>query len=89
MSHIPKARCNNEIIEDLLSGKITTGRIIDKHDVETMRKINKIDIEKATPILTEVFKTTENILTREYTMSHNKEIVIWTKELYPISYFNE
>lgn len=89
MSHIPKARCSKEIVEDLLSGKITTGRIIDKHDVETMRKISKVDIEKATPILTEVFKTSEDMLTREYTMSHKKEIVIWTKELYPISYFNE
>lgn len=87
MSYIPTARCTGAIIEDLIGGEVTTGRIIDKYDVETIRKINRIDIEKATPILTEIFKTDEDMLTREYTMTHRKKIVIWTKELYPISYF--
>ena len=89
LSYIPTARCTGAIIEDLLGAKMTTGRIIDEHSVETLRKINKIDIEKATPILTEIFKTTEDMITREYTMSHRKTTVIWTKELYPISYFRE
>lgn len=89
LSYIPTARCNDDILEDLLNGSVTTGRIIDEHNIETMRKINRIDIEKATPILTEVFKTNEDMLTREYTMAHKKKIVIWTKELYPISYFRE
>ena len=89
LSYIPTARCSGAILEDLLGGKITTGRIIDEHSVETLRKINNIDIEKATPILTEIFKTTEDLITREYTMIHKEEIVIWTKELYPISYFRE
>ena len=89
LSYIPTARCTGAIIEDLLGAKTTTGRIIDEHSVETLRRINKIDIEKATPILTEIFKTTEDMITREYTMAHSKETVIWTKELYPISYFRE
>ena len=89
LSYIPTARCSDTIIEDFLGEKTTTGRIIDEHAVETLRKINKIDIEKATPILTEIFKTTEDMITREYTMIHNKNIVIWTKELYPISYFRK
>lgn len=89
LSYIPTARGSKDVIEDLLSGKMTTGRIIDEHNIETLRKINKINIEKATPILTELFKTTEDMLTREYSMIHKKEIVIWTKELYPLSYFRE
>ena len=89
LSYIPTARCTGAILDDLLSGNVTTGKIIDEHNVETVRKINKIDIEKATPLLTEIFKTTEDMLTREYTMAHRKKIVIWTKELYPISYFRE
>lgn len=87
LSYIPKDRCSDEIIGDLIEGKLTTGKIMDKYGQETIRKINNISIEESTPILTELFKTTEDMLTREYSMIHNGEVVIWTKELYPLSYF--
>ncbi|WP_407423983.1 chorismate pyruvate-lyase family protein [Methanobrevibacter sp.] len=87
VSYIPKERCTDEIADELLKGKLTTGKIIDKHNIETVRKINKIRIEKATPILTELFKTTEDMLTREYVLMNKKNVVIWTKESYPLSYF--
>lgn len=87
VSYIPTSRCSDDTIDDLLSSGLTTGKIMSTHNIETVRKITKIDIEESTPILTELFKTTEDMLTREYTMTHKKEIVIWTKELYPLSYF--
>ena len=87
VSYIPKERCSDDIIGDLLEGKLTTGKIIDKYEHETIRKINKISIEKASSILTELFKTNECMLTREYAMIHDKKIIMWTKEVYPLSYF--
>ena len=87
LSYIPTDRCSDKTLNDLLNSGLTTGKVMKEHNIETMRKINKIDIEPATPILTELFKTTEDMLTREYTMTHKKKIVIWTKELYPLSYF--
>lgn len=87
LSYIPKDRCDDLLIDELINGKLTTGKIMDSYGYETLRRINKISIEEATPILTELFKTTEDMLTREYSMICNKEIAIWTKELYPLSYF--
>ncbi len=89
LSYIPTSRCTEGIIEDLKEEILTTGKIIDKNNVETLRVLNKISIEKPTPILKELFKTDGNMLTREYTMIHHKEIIIWTKESYPLSYFRE
>ena len=89
LSYIPTSRCSEEILEDLKAELLTTGKIIDKNNLETIRLINKIDIEKPTPTLTELFKTTEDMLTREYTMVHDKKVIIHTKESYPLSYFKE
>lgn len=49
-SLIPKAQCNEKTLEDLLSEKITTGRIFDENNKETLRRITHISIEKSTPI---------------------------------------
>ena len=35
----------------------------------------------------DLFKTDEDMLTREYIMIHKGEVIIWTKEAYPLSYF--
>ena len=87
LSYVPMSRCSEEIINDLCKEKLTTGSIIEKYEVETLRKINSISIEKPTPLLQELFKTNDYMLTREYVMIQNKEIKIWTKEAYPLSYF--
>lgn len=89
LSYIPTSRCTPGILEDLKKEILTTGKIIDKNHIETIRLINRIAIEEPTPTLKELFKTGENMLTREYTMVHDKKTVIWTKESYPLSYFRE
>lgn len=89
ISLIPLSRCNGEIIDDLKMEMLTTGKIIDKHQHETQRVINKISLEQPTETLKELFKTDENMLTREYLIIHEEEVVIWTKEAYPLSYFRE
>lgn len=88
-SYIPKSRCTDEILDDLKQQKLTTGKIIDKNNLETIRKINKISINKSTPVLVELFKTSDDMLSREYTITHDGKNIIWTKESYPISYFRE
>lgn len=86
-SLIPKAQCSEQILEDLFSEKITTGRIFDKNDHETLRRITNFSIEKPSPMLQDLFKTDEDLLTREYIMINNGAVLIWTKEAYPLSYF--
>lgn len=86
-SYIPLARCSERVIEDLRKEELTTGKIMAKNCIETIRKINEIYIETPDATLQELFKTSEPMLTREYVMIHHKKIVIWTKEAYPLSYF--
>lgn len=88
-SYIPTCRCSNEIIKDLLENRLTTDKIIHKHNRETIRKITKISIERSSPTFEELFKTNERLLTREYIMINNGKIIIFTKEAYPLSYFRE
>jgi len=89
LSYLPKSRCSDGVIEDLVGEKLVIGRIIRKHRIETFREITNISIEKATPTLKELFQTNEKMLTREYIMIHNGKIFLWTKESYPISYFTD
>lgn len=86
-SVIPTSRCDKKIIEDLLKEKLTTGKIIDAHNHETLRRITKISIETPNPTLQDLFKTDEEMLTREYIMIHKGKVMIWTRESYPLSYF--
>lgn len=86
-SYIPKARCSDRVIGELLEEEKTTGKILLTHEIETTRKIKDISIEKPTALLSDLFNTSENMLTREYILKHKKEIVLWTKETYPINSF--
>lgn len=89
LSYLPKSRCSEGIIEDLVGEKLVLGKIIRKHRIETFREITDITIEKATPTLKELFQTNEKMLTREYVMIHDGKILVWTKESYPLSYFTD
>lgn len=88
-SLIPKSRCPSEIFDEIHRKQLTTGKIAYKFNFETFRKITKISIEKSTPLFEELFKTDEDLLTREYVMIHDGKIFIHTKEAYPLSYFRE
>ncbi|MDO5138728.1 MAG: chorismate pyruvate-lyase family protein [Oscillospiraceae bacterium] len=89
LSYIPKDRCSNTVIEKLLKEDQTTGRILLEHEIETRTEVINITLEKPDAIIQNMFHTTEDMLTREYVLIHKKNIVIWSKELYPISYFKE
>ena len=87
LSYIPTSRCTEGVLEDLRQEQLTTGKIIDKNSLETMRVIKEISLERPNETLKELFKTNELMITREYIMTYDKEIVIWTRESYPLSYF--
>lgn len=87
LTYIPTSRCSERVINDLHNEKLTTGKIMYKYDIETLRIVHQISIEKTTPILKELFKTDEDNLTREYVMIHHGKIVMWTKEVFPLSFF--
>lgn len=89
ISFIPKDRCSNTVIEKLLKEDQTTGRIILEHEIETITKINDIVIEEPRAKLQNLFHVTEDLLIRDYTLIHKKKPVIWSKEIYPLSYFRE
>ena len=88
-SYIPKERCNDKILKLLLDEEITTGLILSENNIETQRIINNISIEKPTPILQELFNTSEDMPTREYSIIQHGTIRLFTKESYPLSYFRE
>ena len=49
----------------------------------------QVYIEKPDATLKELFKTSEDFITRNYIVIENDEITIWTKESFPISYFSD
>lgn len=89
ISFIPKDRCSNTVIEKLLKEDKTTGRILLEHEIETTTLINNITIEEPRAKLQSLFHSTEKLIIREYTVIHNKKPVIWSKEIYPLTYFKE
>ena len=89
ISHIPLYRCSEEICSDLIRADIPIGRILKNYRIESRREINNIYIEKASDKLKEIFNTDEEMLARDYVIISNNEILMWIKEIFPISYFKE
>ena len=87
ISHIPLKRCSKEVCGDLVRADIPIGRILKNYHIESRREINNIWIEKPNALLKEIFKTDEDMLARDYVIINNDEILMWIKEIFPISYF--
>jgi len=89
MSYIPIKRLDDFFKSDLIRADIPIGRILKKYNIESRREVNKISLEKSNKKLESIFKTNDDVLTREYTIIKNNEILIWIKEIFPISFFTE
>ena len=89
ISHVPLERCSKEICSDLLRADIPIGRILKNYHIESRREVNNIFIEKPNDKLTELFGTDEDFLARDYVIINNDEILMWIKEMFPVSYFSE
>jgi chorismate-pyruvate lyase len=89
ISHIPLSRCSREVCADLIRADIPIGRILKNYNIESRREINNIFIEKPNDTLKELFETDEDMLARDYVIISNGEILMWIKEVFPVSYFTE
>ena len=89
ISHIPLSRCSREVCADLIRADIPIGRILKNYNIESRREVNNIFIEKPNDTLKELFETDEDMLARDYVIISNGEILMWIKEVYPVSYFTE
>lgn len=89
ISHVPLGRCSKEVCADLLRADIPIGRILKNYKIESRREVNNIFIEKPNATLKELFKTDEDFLARDYVIINNDEILMWIKEMFPVSYFTE
>lgn len=89
LSYIPLERLSDEICCDLVRADIPIGRILKNYKIESRREINKIYIEKPNDRLKELFKTTEDMLAREYVIIHKNNILMWIKEVFPVSKFTD
>lgn len=89
VSYIPLDRLTEEIKCDLISADIPIGRILKNYQIESRREINNIYIENGNKTLEDLYETTEEFLSRDYTIIHKGEILMWIKESFPISYFTE
>lgn len=86
-SEIPLLRCGDGIASDLMQADIPIGRILKNHQVESRRRINGIYVEKPSAKLREIFKTDEEMLARDYAIICQGEVLMWIKEVFPVSYF--
>ena len=89
ISHVPLGRCTKEVCNDLLRADIPIGRILKNYHIESRREVNNIFIEKPDEKLIEMFGTDEDFLARDYVIINNDEILMWIKEMFPVSYFTE
>ncbi|MCQ2970596.1 chorismate lyase [Methanobrevibacter gottschalkii] len=89
ISHIPLSRCTKEVCADLIRADIPIGRILKNYNIESRREINNIYIEKPNETLKELFGTDEDMLARDYVIINHDKILMWIKEVFPISYFTE
>lgn len=89
MSHVPLGRCSEEICCDLLRADIPIGRILKNYKIESRREVNNIFIERPDVKLENLFETSEDFLARDYVIINNEEILMWIKEMFPVSYFTE
>ena len=88
LSYISLSRCRKEAHDDIIKGKLPIGKILKKYNIESRREILNIYIEKPTPILRELFNTSLDFVSRDYVLIENGEIVMWTKESFPVSHFS-
>ena len=89
ISHVPLGRCSKEVCNDLLRADIPIGIILKNYHIESRREVNNIFIEKPNDKLKELFGTDEDFLARDYVIINNDEILMWIKEMFPVSYFAE
>lgn len=87
ISYIPVERISEGFENDLMREDIPLGRILRKYSIESRREVKNINIEDTNETLIDIYNTDEKVLSRSYNIIKDKEIFMWIKEIFPISYF--
>lgn len=84
---IPTQRVKSEILEQLLNEKITIDGILSTNNIEIIREVIDLSVINATPLLSELFNTNDEMLKREYTITQHGTVRLYAEEIYPLSFF--
>ena len=89
ISYIPLDRLDDNFKRDLIMADMPIGRILRKYNIESRREVNNVAIEKTNNDLMELFNSNADLLTRDYNIIRNDEVLIWIKEAFPLDYFSK
>jgi chorismate-pyruvate lyase len=89
ISYIPLERLNDNFKRDLIMADMPIGRILRKYNIESRREVNSVAIEKSNNDLKKLFNSNADLLTRDYNIIRNNEVLIWIKETFPLDYFKK
>lgn len=84
LSYTPLKRLQESFREDLLKADLPIGKIIQKHKLEVRREINWGKIDKNELTIFNIPKE-DRILSRNYRIIHNGEVLINITEYFPCS----
>jgi chorismate-pyruvate lyase len=89
ISYIPLERLDNNFKNDLIMADMPIGRILRKYNIESRREVNNVTIEKTNNNLRKLFNSDADLLSRDYNIIRNDEVLIWIKEAFPLDYFSK
>lgn len=89
ISYIPLERLDDNFKRDLIMADMPIGRILRKYNIESRREVNSVAIEKSNNDLKKLFNSNADLLTRDYNIIRNDEVLIWIKETFPLDYFKK
>lgn len=87
ISYIPLERLDTNFKKDLIMADMPIGRILRKYNIESRREVNNVSLEKTNNDLKKLFNSNADLLSRDYNIIRNDEILIWIKETFPLDYF--
>ncbi|MCL2156990.1 MAG: chorismate pyruvate-lyase family protein [Methanobrevibacter sp.] len=88
ISYIPLERLDDNFKKDLIMADMPIGRILRKYNIESRREVKNVAIENTNSELKKLFNSNANLLSRDYNIIRNDEILIWIKETFPLDYFS-
>jgi chorismate-pyruvate lyase len=89
VSYIPVKRLNNDFKDDLIRADMPIGRILKKHNVESRREVDSVNLEDPSEELKEIFKMDSLMLSRTYNIIRHDEVLIRIKETFPLASFDK
>ena len=88
-SYIPLDRLDDNFKKDLIMADMPIGRILRKYNVESRREVNNVAIEKTNNDIKKLFNSDADLLSRDYNIIRNDEVLIWIKETFPLDCFSK